>query len=113
VVANFCTRAAGNLRTGRVPSASSRQKFAGMPAGYGEFSRQDAHHACWAYLHELSIDDALTDPDPLVQALLDARIGRRRLEAAGDRDLHPLARRMLELRLQAERAAQTEADRPG
>jgi hypothetical protein len=50
-----------------------------MPAGYGEFSRQDAHHACWAYLHELSIDDALTDPDPLVQALalLDARIGRR------------------------------------
>jgi hypothetical protein len=47
----------------------------------------------------------------LVQALalLDARVGRRRLETAGERDLHPLARRMLELRLEAERTARVEA----
>jgi hypothetical protein len=103
-IANFCTRASGNLRAGRAPSEASLEKFAAMPVGYGEFSRQDAYQACWAYLHDLSLPAALADADPLVQSLavLDARVGRRRLAELDPERLHPLARRLLEVRLEAQ-----------
>jgi hypothetical protein len=103
-IANFCTRAVGNLRAGREPSAGSLERFASMPVGYGELSRQDAYQACWAYLHDLPLQAALTDPDPLVQSLavLDARLGRRRLATLDAELLHPLARRLLEVRLESE-----------
>lgn len=97
IAASFCTRAAqGGARKGRASSA--------LPAGHGEFTRQDAYAACWAFVHELSIDDALVDEDPLVQALcvLDARLGKRRLRAVRWKRLHPVVRTLLRVRLGAE-----------
>lgn len=96
-VANFCMRAAFNFELGRTAGRE-------LPAGYGELSRQDAYKACWAYLHDLSIDQAIEDSDPLVQSLavLDARLGRRRLGSLPVHALHPLAQRMLALRREAE-----------
>jgi hypothetical protein len=72
--------------------------------GHGELSRQDAYAACWAFIHELSIDQALADPDPLVQALavLDSRTGKKRLSSIDPTDMHPLAKSMLLIRLDAE-----------
>jgi hypothetical protein len=103
-IANFCTRAAGNLRGGRAPSEDSLEKFAAMPVQYGELSRQDAYQACWSYLHDLALPAALADPDPLVQtlAVLDTRLGKRRLSKLDPAPLHPLARRLREIRLEAE-----------
>ena len=108
VIANFCTRAHGNIGA-YYPDFVSPEPGPDELVAYGEFSRQDAYQACWALVHELSIDEAMADEDALVRALaiVDARLGKRRL-AKLDRDaLHPLPRRLLELRLEA--AARTPA----
>ena len=104
VIANFCTRAYGNVG-GYLPDAAPRQPGPGELVGYGEFNRQDAYHACWVLVHDLSIEEALSDADPLVKALaiVDARLGRRRLAQLDPETLHPLGRRLLELRLAAGR----------
>jgi hypothetical protein len=96
-IANFCTRAKANSDAGATPRSA-------QPLGYGELSRQDAYRACWAFVHELSIDEALADSDPLVQtlAVLDRRAGKRRLESLEWQTLHPLARALLRVRLIAE-----------
>ncbi len=75
-----------------------------MARFYGELSRQDAYAACWAFVHELSIEEALADADPLVQALsvLDARLGKHRLQSLDWQALHPLAQALLRVRLEAE-----------
>ena len=54
---------------------------------------------------ELSFDDALQSDDPLIQSLavLDKRLGKRRLEQVKESPLHPLARRLLDARLGSER----------
>jgi hypothetical protein len=73
IVASFCTRAAQAARSsGIVPL--------GGPLGHGELSRQDAYAACWAFVHDLTIDQALADGDPLVQTLARTLL-RVRLEA--------------------------------
>ena len=100
VIANFCTRAYGNVG-GYFADPQLVPPKDGELVGYGEFSRQDAYHACWDFVHELSIEQALEDADPLVNflALADKRVGRRRLERI-DRDaLHPLVARMYDLRV--------------
>ncbi|MEM6494600.1 MAG: hypothetical protein AAF650_09495 [Pseudomonadota bacterium] len=99
VFANFCTRAYGNVG-GYLPNAVPNAPKEGELTGYGEFSRQDAYQACWAYLHDLSIDQALSDDDPLVNmlALADARVGKRRLVTLKAEEFHPVAAKMLELR---------------
>ena len=103
-VANFCTRAYWNARGEHVPSSVSLKKSAATPVAYGELSRQDAYRACWAFVHELSIDQALADKDPLVQtlAVLDARLGKRRLASLDASSLHPLAQKLYAFRVQAE-----------
>lgn len=109
-IANFCTRAAGNMnaRQAYQPSAESLANFARMPVGYGELSRQDAYAACWAFVHDLSIEQALVDADPLIQtlAVLDARVGRKRLAVVQLGELHPLARKLYEVRAIAEAHSQ-------
>lgn len=96
-VANFCTRAVHS-------KTFDRSEHARRLHGHGEMTRQDAYASCWAFVHELSIDDALNDPDPLVQALavLDSRVGRRRLEGLEPERLHAMAQDLLRVRLQAE-----------
>ncbi|MEM6584632.1 MAG: hypothetical protein AAF692_02655 [Pseudomonadota bacterium] len=99
VIANFCTRAHGNAGA-YYPGYVANAPIEGELTGYGEFSRQDAYEACWAYLHDLSIDQALLDDDPLVNmlALADARVSKRRLAALEAGAFHPVAAKMLELR---------------
>ena len=99
VIANFCTRAHGNAG-GFSPEYVPSPPKGGDLTGYGEFARQDAYKACWAFIHDLSIEEALSDADPLVNmlALADKRLGKRRIaELKGD-TFHPVAAKMLELR---------------
>jgi hypothetical protein len=69
----------------------------------GEFSRFDLHEACWELLN-LSIDDALKSRNPIIQGLafLDRRIGKQRLIGFSTEKLHPLATKMLKIRLYEE-----------
>lgn len=103
VVANFCTRAYWNKEMGGEPDHINPM-YASQLTSYGEMSRQDAYKACWAFVHELSIDQSLQDDCPLIQALavVDRRVGKRRLERMDVEAVHPLARRLLEERLAVE-----------
>lgn len=113
VIANFCTRAHFNRfrygdrnnDAGLTPEREKRHE--GQFVEYGEMSRQDVYEACWAFVHELPFDDALASEDPLIQALamLDRRLGKRRYAQVAQGDLHPLARRLFEARLESEAAS--------
>ena len=112
VIANFCTRAHGNRFRYDDKSndlgitETQAKKYANQLVEYGEISRQDVYESCWAFLHDLAFDDALTSDDPLIQtlAVLDRRLGKRRYLDMEKRVLHPLARKLFETRLAAERA---------
>ena len=69
----------------------------------GEFSRFDLHEACWAYIHS-SVNDSLNSNNPLIASLavLNTKVGKGRLKKLAAQKLHPLTRRFLEIRLQAE-----------
>ena len=110
VIANFCTRAHSNREYLGVGEPLNKM-YAQQYAGYGEFSRQDAYRACWAFVHDLSIGDALRDSDPLVQtlAIADKRLGKRRLSQIDAEALHPLARKLLTERIAAEARVRTSA----
>lgn len=103
VIANFCTRAYWNAQLTSPPDQVNPM-YARQLASYGEMSRQDAYEACWTFVHDLSVDQSLTDDDPLIQALAvaDKRLGKRRLQAINRESLHPLARGLLDERLVAE-----------
>src|SRR5688572_4059234 len=111
VIANFCTRAYGNRYrwhreendVGVTPEQAKR--YQDQFVEYGEMTRQDVYEACWAFLHDLAFDDALTSDDPLIQtlAVLDRRLGKRRYPDVEQKALHPLARKLFESRLAAER----------
>jgi len=117
IIANFCTRAFynralqdwGKMRyenkrwIGDVPvpdyvSEQQSKKYGEME--YGELSRQDAYKSCWEFVHDLSLEEALVSDDPLIQALavLDKRLGKRRLSILSDEKFHPLSKRVLEIR---------------
>ena len=59
------------------------------------------------FVHSLSIDQALNAEDVLVQALavVDVRVGKRKLVSINAESLHPLARNLLEVRRNAELAS--------
>lgn len=101
---NFCTRAYYQVETGQADSGVRTKKESLV--GFGELSRQDAYQACWEFVHDLSIEQALADSDPLIQtlAVLDARLGKRRLTEIDSDRLHPLSRKLLEIRVEAESA---------
>ena len=101
VIANFCTRAHYLASIG-CPGAGTTPGH--QFAEYGELSRQDAYRACWDFVHSLSIESALADPDPLVQtlAVLDARVGKRRMDRLDPGALHRLAAALLRVRREAE-----------
>ena len=103
VIANFCTRAYWNKEMGFAPERANPM-YAHQLASYGEMSRQDAYKACWAFVHDQSIEQSLEDDDPLIQtlAVVDRRLGKRRLEKIDRLALHPLAQRLLDERLSVE-----------
>ncbi len=104
VIANFCTRASANVRLDYA-SAKPNKMYEDQLTGYGELSRQDAYQACWDFVHSLTVKEALEDSDPLVQSLavVDRRLGKRRLGRIDEARLHPLAKKLLEVRLDSER----------
>jgi|SRR5579884_264040 len=109
LVANFCTRAYWNKKLyekshGEPLPEKHKTKFKEQPVEYGEMSRQDVYKACWEFVHDLSIQQALSDDDPLIQtlAVLDKRLGKRRLSAIDGEKLHPLAKKMFLLRTSIE-----------
>lgn len=114
VVANFCTRAfwnrspsfdqeKGRFVADEIPEGV-RKKYEKQLVEYGELSRQDAYQSCWEFVHDLSVEDALISEDPLIQSLavLDSRVGKRRLTKIELESLHPLASKMFTERLAAE-----------
>ena len=113
VAANFCTRAYWNKEMGREPERTNPM-YAHQLASYGEMSRQDAYKACWAFVHELPIDQSLRDDDPLIQtlAVVDKRLGKRRLQNIDPTSLPPLARRLFEERFASENVRSAAAEMP-
>ncbi len=109
VVANFCTRAYYNKKLHR--DSGSNPMYNDHLVLYGEKSRQDAYRSMFDYVHSMSHDDALKSDDVLVQALavLDSRLGKRRLETFDDTALHPLAKKLLAVRQEAELAQSSAA----
>ena len=101
VIANFCTRAAYIAQGYEKSSSQISSAYKHHFTEFGELSRQDAYKSCWAFLHELSIEQALQDIDPLIQCLAfaGARVGVRRLKKIDPVDFHPLAAAILEIRL--------------
>lgn len=69
----------------------------------GEFSKYDLSHCCYAYL-DLNIEEAINHKSPIINmlAVLDKRLGKRRLLKLNENELHPLVRYFLNLRLESE-----------
>lgn len=117
VIANFCTRAFWNIprqhdeesnRWVAKDDSFNRDipfKSADQLTNYGELSRQDAYQACWEFVHDLGIEEALISEDPLIQSLavIDSRVGKRRLTRINAKGLHPLAEKLFSERCIAER----------
>ncbi len=87
----------------RIPE---EERTPGNAVEKGEFSRYDLFDACWEYL-SINIETALNSDNPIIRsfAILDKRTGKRRLSKINKDNLHPLAQRMLELRLSCEKPA--------
>lgn len=118
IIANFCTMAFWNRANGdfyrkndrwvsdsNIPNnVSEKQKMSYGEMEYGELSRQDAYLACWEFVHQLKVDEAINSEDPLIQSLatLDKRLGKKKLKCIDESTLHPLAKKLLAVRLKAE-----------
>ena len=102
VIANFCTRAYYNKKLSR--DSAHDKIYKEHLVMYGELSRQDAYLSMFDFVHRLSIDEALNSDDVLVQALavIDSRVGKMRLTSLDTGSLHPLTKKLLEVRLDAE-----------
>ena len=85
------------------PAVADDDRTAGKIIEDGEFSRFDLHNCCWEYL-SLSVLEGLEHKSPIVNSLavLDKRLGKRRLVTIDIQKLHPLPRRLLEFRLSVE-----------
>jgi len=69
----------------------------------GEFSALDFTEWCFTYLN-LNIKNALNHPSPIINslAILDRRLGKRRLIELDIRKFHPMVRYFTGVRLNAE-----------
>lgn len=108
VIANYCTRAYWDkkhkLERGIAKFEDFENRDKALYSEWGEMSRQDAYNSCWDFVHSLTIEQALKDDDPLIQtlAVLDSRLGKRRLARIDSKKLHKLARKLYEIRIDAE-----------
>ena len=104
VIANFCTRAYYNRKSGYFETGSENSMYEHQLVMYGEVSRQGAYKSMFDYVHTLSLEQAIDSQDVLVQALsvVDKRLGKRRLATLKADSLHPLASSLLSIRKAAE-----------
>lgn len=107
-IANFSTIENRDRYLWNLPDLNNRipddERTEGNAVEKGEFSRWDFLDACEDFIG-LSIEDALKHENPVVNAfaVLDARLGKRRLKILKEqKDLHPLVSKLLDLRLQCE-----------
>ena len=110
VIANFCTRAYWNRKYydyeqecywHSIVTDEESRRYMGQYVEYGEQSRQDFYRSCWLFVHELNIDQSLASSNPMIQSLavIDRRLGKRRLQSIDTNMLHPLARKLIGVRL--------------
>jgi hypothetical protein len=87
----------------RHEGVKDNQRTPDLPMERGEFSQFDFLNACWDYL-QLNIEEALESENPIIKsiAMVDRRLGKRRLQEINFDDLHPLTKLFLSIRLQAE-----------
>ena len=69
----------------------------------GEFSRIDFLDACWSFTN-LSIEESLLSDNPIIKslAMIDKRLGKRRLKIIEKDELHPLVLKLFNLRIECE-----------
>ena len=69
----------------------------------GEFSKFDLSNCCYAY-PDFSIEEALNHESPIINmfAVLDKRLGKRRLLKLNQQELHPLVKYFLNIRMESE-----------
>lgn len=98
VIANFCTRAYYNRKL--QGESGANPMYHTQLVLYGEKSRQDAYRSMFDYIHSMSFEEALQSSDVLIQALavLDARLGKRRMKLLDVKGFHPLAGNLLKIR---------------
>jgi hypothetical protein len=106
-VVNFSTPDNYNKYGWNMPDLHERvpaeERTPDLAAEKGEFSRYEFFDACWEYLN-LSIEDALSSENPIINsfAMLDKRLGKRRLKLIDKNALHPMVSKLLEFRLSCE-----------
>jgi hypothetical protein len=100
VIANFCTRAHYIAHGWEAGEPGGNPMYKRQLTAFGERSRRQVYETLWDYVHTISVEDALTSSDMLMQslAIVDARLGKRRLALLDADDLHPLAAYLLLLR---------------
>ena len=76
------------------PAIENEDRTEGNLIEDGEFSRFDLHECCWEFL-DLTIEEALSHKSPLINSLavLDKRLGKRRLVLLEKEKLHPLTKK--------------------
>lgn len=106
-IANFSTPDNNNKYGWNTPEINERipegERTKGAASEKGEFSRWEFIDACRDYLNH-NIDEAVKSENPIIRsfAVLDRRLGKRRLKLMDKAELHPLTLRLLELRLECE-----------
>ncbi len=77
-----------------------------VPPGAVAGAFLDFTEACWEYLHS-NLNESLNSGDPFISSLavLNAKVGRQRLQRLSALDLHSLTRWMLDFGMDAERDA--------
>ena len=107
VIANFCTRAhyiADQLlpleSAALIFTPADNPMYRSQLTAYGERSRQQVYQTLWDFVHSTPVDEALASDDMLMQALaiVDSRVGKRRLAQLDHETLHPLCGYLLLLR---------------
>jgi hypothetical protein len=92
------------------PAISDTERLEGNLIEEGEFSRFDLHNCCWEYLN-LTVEEGLEHKSPIINflAIIDKRLGKRRLVELDSEKLHPLLKYILEFRLDAEGLHKTQS----
>lgn len=113
IIANFCTRAYWNRQVYDQSQSiyifsnitdQEQKRYRHQWVSYGDMSRQGFYAACWEYVHELNIEQALSSDNIVIQALavIDKRVGKRRLTKLEEKPMHPLAKKLLRHRITLE-----------
>lgn len=78
------------------------ERTAGKAAEKGEFAQWELADSCLQYINQ-SIDESFNSPNPLIRAfaMLDRRTGKRRLLDLDREGMHPLVKRMYDLRMES------------